>query len=123
MKIYAIKIGAIASFADNVVVFQALIVAASWSRALMVVAAAWLRPIEGDPVADHFLQPPGVRVARRLGTTPCTTRTRRSASQAGAYAIIGVHGPSTWASLRGSPAGQRFRSPLSRKPRETVRRW
>jgi adenosylcobinamide-GDP ribazoletransferase len=61
------KIGAIASFADNIVVFQALIVAASWSRALMVVAAAWLRPIEGDPVADHFLQPPGVRVALALG--------------------------------------------------------
>jgi adenosylcobinamide-GDP ribazoletransferase len=62
-----VKIGAIASFADNIVVFQALIVAASWSRALMVVAAAWLRPIEGDPVADHFLQPPGVRVALALG--------------------------------------------------------
>ena len=65
--IIIMKIGAIASFADNAVVFQALIVACSWSRALMVVAAAWLRPIEGDPVADHFLQPPGVRVAMALG--------------------------------------------------------
>jgi adenosylcobinamide-GDP ribazoletransferase len=62
-----VKIGALASFADNTVVFQALIVAASWSRVLMVVAAAWLRPIEGDPVADHFLQPPGVRVAVAVG--------------------------------------------------------
>ena len=62
-----VKIGALASMADNTVVFQALIVASSWSRVLMVVAAAWLRPIEGDPVADHFLQPPGVRVAIAVG--------------------------------------------------------
>jgi adenosylcobinamide-GDP ribazoletransferase len=62
-----VKIGALASLADNLLVFQALIVAASWSRVLMVVAAAWLRPIEGDPVADHFLQPPGVRVAMAVG--------------------------------------------------------
>jgi len=48
-------------------VFQALIVASSWSRALMAVAAAWLRPLEGDPVADHFQQPPGLRVAIALG--------------------------------------------------------
>jgi adenosylcobinamide-GDP ribazoletransferase len=61
------KIGALASMADNTVVFQALIVAASWSRALMAVTAAWLRPIEGDPVADHFQQPPGSRVAMALG--------------------------------------------------------
>jgi adenosylcobinamide-GDP ribazoletransferase len=61
------KISAIASLADNALVFKALIAAASWSRALMVVAAAWLRPIEGDPVADHFLQPPGVRVALAVG--------------------------------------------------------
>jgi adenosylcobinamide-GDP ribazoletransferase len=61
------KIGAIASFADNIVVFQALIAAACWSRALMVVAAAWLRPLEGDPVADQFQQPPATRVAMALG--------------------------------------------------------
>ncbi len=61
------KISAIASLADNTLVFEALIAASAWSRALMVVAAAWLRPIEGDPVADHFLQPPGVRVALALG--------------------------------------------------------
>ncbi len=60
--IIILKIGAIASLADNVLVFQTLIVAASWSRALMVVAAAWLRPIDGDPVADHFQQPPALRV-------------------------------------------------------------
>ena len=65
--IIIMKISAIASYADNAVVFQALIVACSWSRALMVLAAAWLRPIEGDPVADHFLQPPATRVALALG--------------------------------------------------------
>ncbi|MFY9288974.1 MAG: adenosylcobinamide-GDP ribazoletransferase [Alphaproteobacteria bacterium] len=65
--IIIMKIGAIASYADNIVVFQALIVSCSWSRALMVVAAAWLRPLEGDPVADHFIQPPGMRVAAALG--------------------------------------------------------
>src|SRR5262249_38697948 len=46
---------------------QALIAAGCWSRALMVVAAAWLRPLPGDPVADHFQQPPGLRVALALG--------------------------------------------------------
>ena len=33
----------------------------------MVVAAAWLRPIESDPVADHFQQPPALRVVLALG--------------------------------------------------------
>ena len=65
--IIILKIGALASLSDNVLVFQALIVASSWSRALMVVAAAWLRPLPGDPVADHFQQPPGLRVAVALG--------------------------------------------------------
>jgi adenosylcobinamide-GDP ribazoletransferase len=60
--IIILKIGAIASLADNALVFETLIVAASWSRVLMVVAAAWLRPTEGDPVADHFQQPPALRV-------------------------------------------------------------
>lgn len=71
--IIIMKIGAIASLSDSTLVFQALIVAGSWSRALMVVAAAWLRPIEGDPVADHFLQPPGVRVALALGLAAAIT--------------------------------------------------
>jgi adenosylcobinamide-GDP ribazoletransferase len=62
-----LKIGAIASLADNMLVFQALIVAESWSRVLMVVGAAWLRPIEGDPVADHFQQPPALHVVLALG--------------------------------------------------------
>lgn len=66
IMIILLKIGAIASLSDNRLVFQTLIVAASWSRALMVVAAAWLRPIEGDPVADHFQQPPALRVALAL---------------------------------------------------------
>src|SRR5580704_4331739 len=65
--IIIMKIGAIASLAGNDVVFQALIAACAWSRALMVAAAAWLRPLPGDPVADHFLQPPALRVALALG--------------------------------------------------------
>jgi len=64
--IIILKIGAIASLADNALVFQTLIVAASWSRTLMVVAAAWLRPIDGDPVAEHFQQPPALRVVLAL---------------------------------------------------------
>jgi adenosylcobinamide-GDP ribazoletransferase len=71
--IIIMKISAIASLADNALVFQALIAACSWSRALMVVAAAWLRPLEGDPVADHFQQPPGVRVALALGLGAAVT--------------------------------------------------
>ncbi len=62
-----LKITAIASLADNMLVFQAMIVAASWSRVLMVIAAAWLRPIPGDPVADHFQQPPALRVVLAFG--------------------------------------------------------
>lgn len=64
--IIIMKIGAIASLASNDVVFQALIAACAWSRALMVAAAAWLRPLEGDPVADHFQQPPALRVVIAL---------------------------------------------------------
>jgi len=60
--IIIMKIGAIASYADSVVVFQALIAAGCWSRTMMVVTASWLRPLEGDPVADHFQQPPVLRV-------------------------------------------------------------
>jgi adenosylcobinamide-GDP ribazoletransferase len=62
IMIIILKIGMIANLADNnALVFQTLIVASSWSRALMVVAAAWLKPIDGDPVADHFQQPPALR--------------------------------------------------------------
>jgi adenosylcobinamide-GDP ribazoletransferase len=61
IMIIILKIGAIASLADNTLVFQTLIVASGWSRAIMVVAAAWLKPLDGDPVADHFQQPPALR--------------------------------------------------------------
>lgn len=61
-----IKIGAIASLSDSSIVFQALIASACWSRAMMVVMAAWLRPIEGDPVADYFQQPPFLRMILAL---------------------------------------------------------
>jgi adenosylcobinamide-GDP ribazoletransferase len=61
------KIGAIATFSSSDLVFQALIASSAWSRALMVVAAAWLRPLEGDPVADYFQQPPALRVFIALG--------------------------------------------------------
>lgn len=57
-----LKIGILASLNSNVLVFQALIASCAWSRTLMVVAASWLRPVEGDPVADHFQQPPALRM-------------------------------------------------------------
>ncbi len=60
--IIIMKIGAIASLNNSELVFQGLIAACCWSRGLMVVTAAWLRPVEGDPVADHFQQPPALRV-------------------------------------------------------------
>jgi adenosylcobinamide-GDP ribazoletransferase len=56
------KIGAIASLANNDIVFQGLIVGGCWSRAIMVVVASWLRPLPGDPVAEYFQQPPALRV-------------------------------------------------------------
>lgn len=60
------KIGAIASLSDNEVVFSALVASASWSRAMMVMMASWLRPIPGDPVADHFQTPPALRMVLAL---------------------------------------------------------
>lgn len=60
------KIGAIASLSDSDVVFQALIISACWSRAMMVVMASWLRPIPADPVADYFQQPPALRMVLAL---------------------------------------------------------
>lgn len=60
------KIGALASLSDNEVVFSALIASASWSRALMVMMAAWLRPLPGDPVAEHFQTPPTLRMVLAL---------------------------------------------------------
>lgn len=60
------KIGAIASLNNSDLVFQALIAACAWSRALMVLAAAWLRPVQGDPVADYFQQPASMRVVLAL---------------------------------------------------------
>ncbi len=61
------KIGAIATLSSSELVFQALIASSCWSRALMVVMASWLRPIQGDPVADYFQQPPMLRVVLALG--------------------------------------------------------
>jgi len=64
------KIGAIASLSDNEVVFSALIASSSLSRAMMVVMAAWLRPLAGDPVADYFQRASTMRMimALALGT-------------------------------------------------------
>jgi len=66
--IIIMKIGAIQSFTDSEseTVFCVLVAASAWSRTLMVVAAAWLRPLAGDPVADHFQQPPALRVVVAL---------------------------------------------------------
>ena len=60
------KIGAIASLSDNMVVLCALVTSSSWSRALMVLMAAWLRPIPNDPVADYFQKPPALRMVMAL---------------------------------------------------------
>lgn len=62
IMVIIMKIGAIASLSSSELVFQALIVSGCWSRALMVVMTGWLRPIQGDPVADYFQQPPALRV-------------------------------------------------------------
>ncbi len=56
------KIGAIASLSSSDLVFQSLIAAGCWSRTLMVVTTGWLRPLQGDPVADYFQQPSALRV-------------------------------------------------------------
>lgn len=60
--IIIMKIGAISNLNDSDLVFQTLIAACCWSRALMVVATTWLRPLEGDPVADYFQQPSALRM-------------------------------------------------------------
>lgn len=62
IMIIIMKIGTIASLSDNAVVFSALITSSSWSRAMMVVMAAWLRPIAGDPVADYFQRTTALRM-------------------------------------------------------------
>ncbi len=64
--IIIIKIGAIASLSDSTLVFQALIAASCWSRTMMVVMAGWLRPLQDDPVADNFQQPPLLRIILAL---------------------------------------------------------
>lgn len=65
--IMILKIGAIADLSNNMVVFSALIASASFSRAMMVVMAAWLRPLPGDPVADYFQKPPTTRMIMAVG--------------------------------------------------------
>lgn len=67
IMVIIMKIGAIASLSDNAVVLSALVVSASWSRALMVMMAGWLRPIPDDPVADYFQKPPALRMVMALG--------------------------------------------------------
>jgi len=67
--IIIMKIGAISSFGDGdeTFIFQILIASGAWSRAMMVAAAWWLRPLQGDPVADNFQHPPVLRVMVALG--------------------------------------------------------
>jgi len=87
-----LKIGAIASLSDNEVVFSALIASASWSRAMMVVMAAWLRPIPGDPVADYFQRPPTLRMLMALAIGAALT-----------FAALGSY--ATYALAMGAGAG------------------
>lgn len=57
-----LRVGAIASLDSTEWVLATLIASGAWSHALMSVAAAWMKPLSSDPVADHFGQPPLNRV-------------------------------------------------------------
>ena len=71
MFIILLRIAAIGSLDSVELVLATLIASGAWSHALMSVAAGWLRPADGDPVADHFGQPEPIRVliALALGAT------------------------------------------------------
>jgi len=60
--IILLRVNAISNLDSVELVLATLIASGAWSHALMSVAAAWLRPAEGDPVADHFGQPAPLRV-------------------------------------------------------------
>lgn len=70
--IVILRMSAIASLDSVELVLAALIVSGAWSHALISVAAGWLRPLAGDPVADHFGQPQPVRVLIALGLGAAT---------------------------------------------------
>lgn len=57
-----LKMNAISSLNSSELVYAALITGGAWSHAVMALAAAWLNPLPGDPVSEHFGQPPGSRV-------------------------------------------------------------
>ncbi len=57
-----LRVSAIASLDSTFLVMATLIAGGAWSHALMSVAAAWMKPLPSDPVADHFGQPPLNRV-------------------------------------------------------------
>ncbi|MCL2469506.1 MAG: adenosylcobinamide-GDP ribazoletransferase [Alphaproteobacteria bacterium] len=59
--IIIMKIGAIASLSDSLIVLCALVTAGSWSRAMMSVVSSWLRPIAEDPVARYFQRTSPIR--------------------------------------------------------------
>ncbi len=65
--IILLRVNTIASLDSVELVLAALIVSGAWSHALISVAAGWLRPLSGDPVADHFGQPQPIRVLIALG--------------------------------------------------------
>jgi adenosylcobinamide-GDP ribazoletransferase len=60
--IILLRVSAIGNLESVDLVLATLIAAGAWSHALMSVAAAWMRPLPSDPVADHFGQPPPLRV-------------------------------------------------------------
>jgi adenosylcobinamide-GDP ribazoletransferase len=69
--VIVLRVNALGSLDSVEVVLATLIASGAWSHALMSVAAAWLRPLPSDPVADHFGQPTPLRVfiALVLGAT------------------------------------------------------
>ncbi len=85
-----LRISAIGSLDSVELVLATLIASGAWSHALMSVAAAWLRPYQGDPVADHFGQPQPVRVMIALILGAATVIAVMSAGAALAMLVSSV---------------------------------
>jgi adenosylcobinamide-GDP ribazoletransferase len=90
MFIIVLRINAIGNLDSVELVLATLIASGAWSHALMSVAAAWLRPAEGDPVADHFGQPQPLRVTIALGLGAAIVLAVMSAGAALAMLVSGL---------------------------------
>ena len=88
--IILLRIAAINSLDNLEIVLATLIASGAWSHALISVAAAWLRPAAGDPVADHFGQPQAFRVMVALGLGAATVLAVMPGGAALALLVSGV---------------------------------